>query len=172
MTDIESRLSAVEAQLAINQTITRYCRALDWLDESLLRTCYTSEAAIDYGFYKGPVEGFYPVVMEVERATLHRGHFLSNVAIELQGDVADVESYGIATSTMDGKSLNVFGGRYLNRFQCDAGNWLISASTYILDYNFTADMPDLGDAMGDLQSGVGLDALHPLFRSLHGGTAT
>ena len=167
MSDIESRLSAVEAQLAITQTITRYCRALDWLDESLLRTCYTSDANIDYGFYKGPVEGFYPVVMEVERATLHRGHFLSNVAIELDGDTAEVECYGIATSTMDGHTLNVFGGRYLNRLQCVEGDWQISASQYVLDYNFTADMPDLGDAMGALQSGVGLDALHPFFRRLH-----
>ena len=53
MTDlrnIDSRLSAVEADLAINQTITRYCRALDWLDESLLRTCYTTDAFINYGF--------------------------------------------------------------------------------------------------------------------------
>ena len=85
MGDIESRLSAVEAELAINQTITRYCRALDWLDESLLRTCYTADAFINYGFYKGPVEGFYPVVMEIERATRHRSHFLSNVAIQLDG---------------------------------------------------------------------------------------
>ena len=42
--DIDSRISAVEAELAINQTITRYCRALDWLLESLLRTRYTTDA--------------------------------------------------------------------------------------------------------------------------------
>ena len=42
MSDIEKRLEHVEAQLSINQTITRYCRSLDWLDEELLRTCYTA----------------------------------------------------------------------------------------------------------------------------------
>ena len=44
MSDVEKRLNNVEAHIGINQTITRYCRALDWLDESLLRTCYTEDA--------------------------------------------------------------------------------------------------------------------------------
>ena len=169
MTDlrnIDSRLSAVEADLAINQTITRYCRALDWLDESLLRTCYTSDAFINYGFYKGPVEGFYPVVMEIERATLHRSHFLSNVAIELDGDKAEVECYGIASSTLDGETLNVFGGRYLNQFAHVNAEWRMSRSEYVLDHHFVAPMPPLGDAMGELQLGTGLDSNHPLFRTL------
>ena len=51
MSDIEKRLNNIEAHLSINQTITRYCRSLDWLDEELLRTCYTQDAYIDYGFY-------------------------------------------------------------------------------------------------------------------------
>ena len=74
MSDIEKRLNNIEAHLSINQTITRYCRSLDWLDEELLRTCYTQDAYIDYGFYKGDVQGFYPVVMEVERQSMHRYH--------------------------------------------------------------------------------------------------
>ena len=49
MSDIEKRLNNIEAHIGINQTITRDCRALDWLDESLLRTCYTVDAYIDYG---------------------------------------------------------------------------------------------------------------------------
>ena len=89
MSDIEKRLNNIEAHLSINQTITRYCRSLDWLDEELLRTCYTQDAYIDYGFYKGDVQGFYPVVMEVERQSMHRYHFLSNVAIEVDGENAE-----------------------------------------------------------------------------------
>ena len=102
MSDIEKRLNNVEAHIGINQTITRYCRALDWLDESLLRTCYTVDAYIDYGFYNGDVQGFYPAVMEVERQSMHRYHFLSNVAIDVNKDEVEVECYGIATSTHDG----------------------------------------------------------------------
>jgi len=162
-----ARLQAVEDQLSINQTIARYCRALDWLDESLLRTCYTNDADIDYGFYKGDVSGFYPVVMQIERATLHRSHFLSNVAIQLRDDFAEVECYGIATSTFDNAVLNVFGGRYLNRFQRVDGDWLICKSNYILDYCYVTDMPPLGEEMEQLQTGIGLDFSHPLYRALY-----
>ena len=167
MSDLDSRLRAVEDQLSINQTITRYCRALDWLDEKLLRTCYLPDAVIDYGFYQGDAEGFYPVVMEIERSALHRSHFLSNVAIELQGDFAEVECYGIATTTPDNKVLNVFGGRYLNRFQRVNGDWLICKSTYILDHNFATDIPPRAEGMDKLQMGLGLVLMHPLYRSLY-----
>ena len=164
MSDIEKRLNNIEAHLSINQTITRYCRSLDWLDEELLRTCYTQDAYIDYGFYKGDVQGFYPVVMEVERQSIHRYHFLSNVAIEIDGENAEVECYGIATSTHDGKNLNFFGGRYHNKTNQD---WLMSRSEYILDYNFTSEVSDLGDAMDQLQSGVGLNLEDKLYRRLY-----
>ena len=167
MSNIEERLQKLEANVSINQTITRYCRALDWLDEDLLKTCYTDDAYIDYGFYKGDVEGFYPVVMEVEKQSMHRYHFLSNVAIKLDGNTAEVECYGIATSTHDGKNLNFFGGRYHNSFKKVENDWLMSRSEYILDYNFSSEFSNLGDAMDQLQSGIGLDMSNALFRKLY-----
>ena len=167
MSNMEERLDKVEAQLAINQTITRYCRALDWLDEELLRTCYTEDAYIDYGFYKGDVQGFYPVVMELEKQSLHRYHFLSNIAIEVNGETAEVECYGVATSTHDGENLNFFGGRYHNSFKKTEQGWQMSRSEYILDYNFTSEISDLGDAMDQLQSGVGLTFKDKLYRRLY-----
>ncbi len=166
MPNLEERLNIVEAQLGIQQTITRYCRALDWLDEDLLRRCYTANAYVDYGFYAGDVEGFFPVVMEIERQALHRWHLLSNIASEIQGDQAEVECYGIATSTHDGQSLNIFAGRYLIRCVKTPEGWLMARNQYVLDYNFTAQVTDLGDAMGQLQSGVGLASNHPLYRKL------
>ena len=107
--DIESRLSAVAVELAISQTIMRYWRALDRLGESLRRICYAN-AVFNYGFYKGRVEGFYPLMMQIERATLHRSHILSNVATRLDSDRAEVGRYGAAYSTLDGETLIVFGG--------------------------------------------------------------
>ena len=167
MSGLEKRLEAVEAHLDINQTITRYCRALDWLDESLLRTCYTVNAFVDYGFYKGDVEGFYAAVMDVERETMHRQHFLSNLAIEIDGDKAEVECYGIATSTYDGANLNFFSGRYHNSFEKLGATWLISRSLYILDYNWAGEVSEIGGALDKLQSGVGLTCESKLYRTLH-----
>ena len=105
--------------------------------------------------------------MEVEKQSMHRYHFLSNVAIKLDGNTAEVECYGIATSTHDGKNLNFFGGRYHNSFEKVENDWLMSRSEYILDYNFSSEFSDLGDAMDQLQSGIGLDMSNALFRKLH-----
>jgi len=105
--------------------------------------------------------------MEVERQSMHRYHFLSNVAIEVDGENAEVECYGIATSTHDGKNLNFFGGRYHNSFKKTNQDWLMSRSEYILDYNFTSEISDLGDAMDQLQSGVGLNLEDKLYRRLY-----
>ena len=104
--------------------------------------------------------------MEIERATRHRSHFLSNVAIQLDGDKAEVECYGIASSTLDGDMLNVFGGRYLNEFARVGTEWRMCRSEYVLDHHFSAPMPSLGDAMGG-ELGTGLDSTHPLFRKLY-----
>ena len=40
-------------------------------------------------------------------------------------------------------------------------------SEYILDYNFSSEVSDLGDAMDQLQSGVGLNLQSKLYRKLH-----
>ena len=104
--------------------------------------------------------------MEVERQSMHRYHFLSNVAIKTESDGAEVEYYGIATSTHD-ENFKFFGGRYHNSFNKTNQDWLMSRSEYILDYNFTTEVNDLGDAMEQLQSGVGLDMNDKLFRKLY-----
>ena len=65
------------------------------------------------------------------------------------------------------KILNFFGGRYHNSFKKIEQDWLMSRSEYILDYNFTSEVSDLGDAMDQLQSGVGLDMNDKLYRKLH-----
>ena len=94
MENIDERLSKLEAVQEINDCLTRYCRAMDWVDEDLLKTCFLDSGYIDYGFYAGDAKGFIPVVMEIERSG-HSWHTITNVAIELDGDKAEVESYGL-----------------------------------------------------------------------------
>tara|TARA_B110000238_G_C16138185_1_gene444894 strand:+ start:4259 stop:4552 length:294 start_codon:yes stop_codon:yes gene_type:complete len=88
-------------------------------------------------------------------------------SIEVNENNAEVECYEIATSSHDGKSLNFFGGRYHNSFKKTNKDWLMSRSEYILDYNFSSEVSDLGDAMDQLQSGVGLNLQNELYRKLN-----
>ena len=46
-------------------------------------------------------------------------------------------------------------------------DWLMSRSEYILDYNFSSEVSDPGDAMDQLQSGVGLNLQNELYRKLN-----
>ena len=43
----------------------------------------------------------------------------------------------------------------------------MSRSEYILDYNFSSEFSNLGDAMDQLQSGIGLNMNSELFRKLY-----
>jgi len=170
MSDLENRLEKVEAYQEINDCLTRYCRALDWVDEELLKTCFVDDGFIDYGFYAGDAKGFIPVVMEVEK-TGHSWHLISNVAIELNGDKAEVESYGLTVGgdVVDNHlpSVNVYCGRYHDEFTKTSKGWKISRRLYILDANFPAHSGEISEALQGLFSGVDLRTNNDKYRKLY-----
>lgn len=154
---------------ACNETITRYCRALDWLDEEALKAVFTPDADIDYGFFKGRGDAFIPVVMEVERSFIRRWHFLANAIIQVNGDTAEGECYGLAAgvSQREGRTVtDLFGGRYLDRFVRRAGNWMISRRVYSLDWHRSFDADANVEALPGLVWSNGLNPGHPLYRKL------
>ncbi|NOT57267.1 MAG: SnoaL-like domain-containing protein, partial [Deltaproteobacteria bacterium] len=48
MLDETTELRILLDKQACHETLTRYCRALDWLDEEALKTVFTADADIDY----------------------------------------------------------------------------------------------------------------------------
>ena len=74
---------------------------------------------------QGEVQGFYPVVMEVEKQSMHRYHFLSNVAIEHTGNEASGVLWNCNLYTRR-KNTKFFGGRYHNTFKKFESDWLMS----------------------------------------------
>ena len=170
MPDLEKRLEKVEAYQEIEACLTRYCRALDWVDGELLKSCFLEDGYIDYGFYAGDAKGFIPVVMEIEKNG-HTWHHIANISIELNGDKAEVESYGLTVGgdVVDGHipNVNVYCGRYHDEFTKTSDGWKISRRLYILDANFPAHS---GDIRGDLQglfSGVDLRTNNDKYRKLY-----
>jgi len=170
MSSVEERLEKLEAHNDIKSCLTRYCRALDWVDEELLKTCFVDDGFIDYGFYAGDAKGFIPVVMEVEK-TGHSWHLISNVAIELKGDKAEVESYGLTVGgdAVDNHlpSVNVYFGRYHDEFTKTSEGWKISRRLYILDANFPAHSGEISEALQGLFSGVDLRTNNDKYRKLY-----
>ena len=170
MSSIEERLEKVEAIQSINDCLTRYCRALDWMDKDLLRSCFTDDSFIDYGFYAGDAKGFIPAVMEVEQDG-HSWHLISNVAIEIKGDKAEVESYGLTSGgeIVDGciQDVNAYCGRYHDEFKKTPRGWKISRRLYILDNNFAIKSEGIRGDLGCLFLGTNLRTNSEKYRKLY-----
>jgi len=110
---------------ACNETLTRYCRALDWLDADALKTVFTADAEIDYGFFRGRGDEFIPVVMDIECRFLRRWHLIANAIIQVTGDSAEGESYGLAAAVAEREgrmATDVFGGDILTASCVVPGN--------------------------------------------------
>ena len=170
MSCIEKRIEKIEAIQSINDCLTRYCRALDWMDEDLLRTCFIENAFLDYGFYAGDTKGFIPAVMGVEKNG-HSWHLISNVAIEIDGDKAEVESYGLTSGgeITDGgiQNVNVYCGRYHDEFTNTTDGWKISRRLYILDTNFSMESEGIRGDLGGLFLGTNLRTDNEKYRKLY-----
>ena len=170
MENIEERLKKLEAVQEINDCLTRYCRALDWGDEDLLKSCFLENGHIDYGFYVGDAKGFIPVVMEVERNS-HTWHNISNVAIELKSNKAEVESYGFTAGgeIIDNqiKDITIYLGRYHDEFTNTDKGWKISRRLYIMDATFPVTSGEVMESIKGLALGVALRADSDKYRKLY-----
>ena len=50
MENLEEKVNRLDAFQEINDCLTRYCRAMDWVDEDLLKTCFLESGYIDMDF--------------------------------------------------------------------------------------------------------------------------
>jgi hypothetical protein len=122
---------------AIDDLNARYCRTLDWLDAEGLASVFWPDAHIDYGFFQGSGEAFVPALLELERRSLRRWHAILSTSVQVEGERAEGESYGLAqgTSERDGRLVDtLFAGRYLDGFERRAGHWRIARRKYVLDW--------------------------------------
>lgn len=144
---MDAQLQQLFDKQAITEVLQRYSRTLDWLDDEGQAGCFWPDAHIDYGFFTGSAADFLPVVMEIERASQRRWHFLSAPAIRFHSaDRASAECYGFATgirAAEDGTwSGGLYGGRYLDEFKQRAGEWRIAQRKYVMDWKTPlADQP-------------------------------
>ena len=134
---LETEVAALRAQREIEDVLTRYSRALDWLDDALLDTVFYDDAEIDYGFFQGSGREFKPLLMTVERSVGRRWHFTAQVKIELDGDFADVASYNLSMAAEPVHAdppaeFDQFFGYYVDRLARRNGRWGILRRKHLL----------------------------------------
>jgi SnoaL-like domain len=123
----------------IQAVLVRYCRSIDRLDRELLRSCYHPDAVDDHGIFKGDRDTFIDWVLP-----LHEGyqtvtqHQITNVTIDLDGDLAHSECYyTYAGMNRSGTPLTVCGGRYIDRLERRDGRWAIADRMSLLEWQGT-----------------------------------
>src|SRR5260370_18936000 len=81
----------------IHEVMMRYCRAVDRMDEELLRSVYHPDATDNHGMFNGKAADFVPwCINQLREAYTATQHLVANELIEWQGDKAYCEFYFVA----------------------------------------------------------------------------
>lgn len=128
---MDAELRHLAADVAIRNTLGRYARAIDRLDYDLLRTCYHPDAIEDRGRYRGDIDGFVAWLEETLQTFESTWHLVGSPLIEVEGDIAWVESYCLGlqrTRATEGQPAEdrLIPCRYIDRFELRDGAWKIA----------------------------------------------
>src|SRR5207253_3010770 len=86
----------------ITEVLYRYCRAIDRLDEELVRSCYHPDGVDEHGSFAGDIDQYIGWVFDLLRKYDSTFHIIGNVLIDLGPDrgsgpdTARSEAYGLA----------------------------------------------------------------------------
>ncbi|GAY11850.1 nuclear transport factor 2 family protein [Pseudonocardia sp. N23] len=126
------------AREEIRDVLLRYCRGVDRGDLALLRSVYHPDATDDHGMFRGNGHEFAEWILgRPGRDDLVTQHHLTNVVIEVDGDVARAETYFAAVHRRPGPPVSVgqFGGRYVDRLARRDGVWRIAERVVVHDWS-------------------------------------
>jgi len=127
---LAARLEALEAREAIREVLNDYARGVDREDLELLRSCYHPDAVDVHWTFIGNAHEFAQDVIDKMGGLPNKKHYITNAAIELDGERAFVESSFLATQRipLDGGRVADLQaeGRYLDVFERREGVWRIA----------------------------------------------
>lgn len=133
-------MSEVADRQAITEQIYRYCRAMDRIDHALGYSVWHEGGTADYGpdIFQGTGRSFVDHVCIQHAATLAHSHQMSNIVIELDGDVAGSESAVTANLRIEREGalmqITVW-SRYVDSWSKRGGRWAIDHRIAINDFD-------------------------------------
>jgi hypothetical protein len=136
-TALAARLGLLADRQEIVDVVARYCRAVDRRDFALLRTCYHPDAVDRHTGFSGGIEEYVTWLGEVLARYSVTQHLLGQQLVEIDGDVARCESYGVATHRggPGEPELDFTSGfRYVDRMERRGGVWRIAERLAIRDW--------------------------------------
>ena len=110
---------------AIRDVMTRYARSNDRRDFHLMASTFTIDAYANYGQWEE--HGVDNIVNRLTYPRPHRAtHFMGDQDVQIDGDSANVETYAIVCSRVEGtESMSMSGLRYQDKMVRQNGQWLV-----------------------------------------------
>ena len=159
--DLAASLQTLLDKQAIHEVLADYCRALDRCDVELMKRVYWEDAVDAHGIFHGNAHEFAEfIVRGIQEWFEVATHAISNVRIELDGNLAWSEAYLFSYCRVAGvrdKVEAVFGpqyaarqtygagsppshdfvmgGRYIDKLEKRGGQWRILRRTVVMDWN-------------------------------------
>jgi hypothetical protein len=139
----DDQLARLSDRQQIEEVLNLYCRGVDRCDEAVLADCYHPDGVDDHGTFVGPGREFAAwAVKGAAKAWAASHHTVHNIVIEWIGtDAANVESYVLAYNRRQDEAgpVEVFAGRYIDRFERRDGRWRISRRLALRDVDTLMD---------------------------------
>lgn len=136
---MELEVAAIQALLdkeAVREVSLRYTRGIDRHDVELLLSTYHADARDDHGAFIGSPVGFVEHANRVhEQNWVGHHHYVTNQAIDLDGDIAHCESYFLAVLKRADGVCDLVGGRYVDRIERRDGRWAVADRICMVEWN-------------------------------------
>jgi len=139
--------SLLADRIAIEESLIRYARGVDRIDVPMIKSAFWPDATDDHGTFDGRAVDFADYLGTSLRKFEATTHVLSNIHVELEGNIARVESYVTATHVLRpeaGGFRFVVAGRYVDRFERRGDEWRIAARKLVVDW---LDVPEEASAI-------------------------
>lgn len=142
--ELTKAVAILQDRQAIHDCLMRYSRGVDRLDRDIILSVYHEDAIDDHGVFVGNPKEFADWVIPMHTAThLSHQHCIFNTSVDLDGDVAHVESYYMFVGlNKKGTPLAMTGGRYIDRFEKRNGRWAIAARICVRDWAPLKEIPE------------------------------
>lgn len=135
---VASRSAAEIADLeCLGRLVATYSRAIDRRDFALLRSLYHDDAVEQHGeMFSGSPDDYVAFVAGALAGYAATAHYVANTLFELDGDVAEGETYKINYHRTHGPEARevITGSRSLDRFARRGGEWRFARRFVVLDW--------------------------------------
>ncbi len=136
--DVTAQLQELLDKQAIRESVLSYCRGVDRLDLELVTSCYHPDAEETHGGFRGDPAAYRAWLARILSRYEGTSHLVANQLIELHGDTAWSETYGVARhwgEPPEDHRVNFTSGfRFIDRFERRAGVWKVAERTAVLDW--------------------------------------